>query len=276
MIPQYSDLKYFLVISDTQNFSRASERLGVVQPTLSQAVKRLEDMAGVPLFIRHKSGVSLTRAGQVLRDQASELLNSWQFLMNEVKEAEILPKGHFVLGVHPSVALYSLKKILPRLTKENDMIEISLSHGLSREILEGVVSSKIDFGLVINARKHPDLVVKKLCDDRVGLWQGTNSNGQILICDPSLFQTQQILKKFSKALQFSRHLTTSNLEVAADLVAANVGVGILPERVALRAGLKPLPGTPWFQDELYLCYRKERQKSVAAKTVIAAILAAEI
>ncbi|RYZ64762.1 MAG: LysR family transcriptional regulator, partial [Proteobacteria bacterium] len=74
MIPQFIDLKYFLVICETQNFSRASERLGVVQPTLSKAMVRLEDIAGVPLLIRHSSGVRVTRAGEVLRLQAQELV----------------------------------------------------------------------------------------------------------------------------------------------------------------------------------------------------------
>lgn len=270
------DLKYFLIICETQNFSRASERLGVVQPTLSQAMKRLEDIAGVPLLIRHKSGVRLTRAGEVLKQQAVELINSWQFIMNEVKEAEILPKGHFVIGVHPSVALYSLHKILPNLIAKNEMIEISLLHGLSREILEEVVSSKIDFGLVINARRHPDLVIKKLCEDRVGFWKSVNTNENVLICDPSLSQTQSILKKSKGNFKFSRQLVTSNLEVAAELVAAGVGIGILPQRVALRSGLKPVHESPWVQDELFLCYRSERQKSLAAKIVIQNILAARI
>jgi len=98
----------------------------------------------------------------------------------------------------------------------------------------------------------------------------------MLVCDPALSQTQQLLKKSQGHLNFARQLVTSNLEVAAELVAAGVGIGVLPQRVALRAGLKPYHGSAWIQDELFLCYRKERQKSVAAKLVIQTILAAKI
>ncbi len=271
MIPQYFDLKYFMVISETLNLSRASEILGVAQPTLSQAIKRLEEGAGVPLLIRRKTGVQLTRAGETLKQQSAKLVNMWQYLMKEVKEAETLPQGHFIIGAHPSVALYSLGKIFSGLLTEYEMIEISIVHGLSREILEGVVSSKIDFGLVINPRRHLDLVIKELCEDRVGFWKGKNSNTEILICDPALVQSQLLIRKMA-ARPFRRQIATSSLEVAADLVASGVGIGILPSRVALRFALKPCDDTDWVLDKLCLCYRKERQKSVAARKMIEAIL----
>lgn len=277
MIPQFQDLKYFVVISETGNLSRASERLGVGQPTLSQAVRRLEDLAGVPLFIRQKRGMDLTRAGQLLKERAAELIGTWQFTMNEVKAAETLPQGHLTIGAHPSVALYALDKFLPKLLREHPLIEISLTHGLSREILEAVVSSKIDLGFVINPRRHPDLVLKKLADDRVSFWMGKNADQSTLIVEPSLMQSQELLKKTKDKVVFKRQLTTSNLEVAANLTAAGAGVGLLPERVATRFGLKLANDKlPSFNDELYLCYRQDRQKSVASKVVIQAITNAKI
>ena len=53
-------------------------------------------------------------------------------------------------------------------------LEISMAHGLSREITEMIISRKIDPGLVINPVKHNDLVLKKICTDRVGLWNVSN------------------------------------------------------------------------------------------------------
>ena len=277
MIPQFQDLKYFLTIAETGNLSRASERLGVGQPTLSQAMKRLEDISGVPLLIRQKRGVELTRAGEVLKSRAAELLNSWQYLVNEVKEAETLPRGHLLIGAHVSVALYSFDRFLPELLEKNELIEISITHGLSREILESVVSGKLDFVLVINPRPHPDLVLKKLAEDKVGFWHVKGGREDVLISDPSLLQTQSLLKKAKDKVQFKRQIPTSSLEVAANLVASGAGIGLLPERVAARHGLKAYSDKlPVFADELYLCYRQDRQKSVASKVFIQAALKAKI
>lgn len=270
MIPAFSDLLYFIAIAECQNLSRASERLGVGQPALSQAVKRLENAAGGTLLIRRKTGVELTHAGKILHREAERLTASWRHLMKEVKEVGVLPKGRLQLGVHPSVALYTLKKFLPRLVEGFPLIEIALSHGLSREILEEVVSGSVDLGLVINPRKHPDLVIKKLCEDRVGFWRATDhTKKDVLICDPALGQTLQLLKK--SKIAFRREITTSNLEIAADLAAAGVGIGLLPERVAQRYSLKPWMPQFFLRDELALCYRPERQRGLAAKTVIQAI-----
>ncbi len=277
MIPQFQDLKYFLVIAETGNLSRASERLGVGQPTLSQAVKRLEDASSVPLLIRQKRGVELTRAGEMLKTRAAELISSWQFIMNEVKGSETLPQGHLIIGAHPSVAQYSFGKFLPRFLKDNDLISISLVHGLSREVLEGVVSGKVDFGLVINPRPHPDLVLRKLAEDKVGFYQGKTETPDVLICDPSMLQSQSLMKKTKGKIEFRRQISTSNLEVAANLVASGCGIGLLPERVAARFDLKLVSSKlPVFSDELYLCYRQDRQKSVASKVFIQAVLKAQI
>ena len=62
MVPSAAELEYFLEVSSTLNLSRASERLGISQPSLSLAIKRLEQSVGTELFIRHKHGVTLTQA----------------------------------------------------------------------------------------------------------------------------------------------------------------------------------------------------------------------
>ena len=66
MIASPNDLIDFIELSNTLNFSRASERIGISQPSLSTAIKRLEQAIGAELFIRGKNGVSLTQAGKRL------------------------------------------------------------------------------------------------------------------------------------------------------------------------------------------------------------------
>lgn len=66
MLASPHDLTYFIELSGTLNFSRASERIGISQPSLSAAIKRLEHAIGTPLFLRGKNGVTLTPAGKRL------------------------------------------------------------------------------------------------------------------------------------------------------------------------------------------------------------------
>lgn len=284
-LPSSAEIKYFLEVANALNISRASERLGISQPSLSLAIRRLEDAMGASLLVRGKSGVQLTLAGKRFVAQARTLLEEWDRLRSVVMEDEERVSGRFCVGCHPSVGMYTLTKFLPRLLAEYPGIEVSLVHDLSRKITESVISFKVDFGVVVNPVKHPDLVIKKLLDDEVGFWTGPQrtavndfkSEDTVLICDADLLQTQALLKKAGR-LDISRRLTSSNLEVITSLVASGAGVGILPERVATRLpeqGLKKAgSGLPTYKDEVCLIYRADAQRSAASKVTIEAIQSA--
>ena len=66
MIDHLTDLKYFLEVAKTGNITRASERLGVTQPSITLALKRLEDKTGIILLERSRKGTTLTRQGEGL------------------------------------------------------------------------------------------------------------------------------------------------------------------------------------------------------------------
>ena len=278
MLPSPAELTYFVEVANTLNISRASERLGISQPTLSLAIKRLEHSFGVPLLIRSKTGVKLTQAGQNLLMHARTLITDWQNLRGDALKTETEVRGQYSIGCHPSVAVYSLPTFLPRLLKENPELDLRLVHDLSRKITEDVISFKVDFGIVVNPTEHPDLVIKLLCKDEVSLWisTGKDPDTSVLICDPELLQTQALLKLLSRRERpFKRTITSPNLEVITSVVAAGAGVGILPGRVAthLRAlGLKPFEKDgPRIQDRICLIYRADAQKSFSGKTLARAI-----
>src|SRR5690349_7643935 len=108
MLPSPSELQYFIEVSNTLNVSRAAERLGISQPTLSLAIQRLEHGFGAPLLLRSKSGVTLTNAGRKLVAQARHLLDEWEKIRQDALKDESEIRGRYTLGCHASVALYSL------------------------------------------------------------------------------------------------------------------------------------------------------------------------
>ena len=63
-------LRYFVAVADAGTFTRAAERIYIAQPTLSQQIRRLEEMVGTPLFRRRREGVGLTEAGRVLLEES--------------------------------------------------------------------------------------------------------------------------------------------------------------------------------------------------------------
>ncbi len=274
MISKSQDILYFITVAETLNLSRAAEKIGVGQPTLSQAIKRLEESVGVPLLIRQRVGVQLTKSGQTFLERSKTLLADWAELAKVTNAAENSVEGTFTIGCHPAVAMYSFDKFLPPLLRQYAKLDFKITHGLSRVILEQVVSFKADFGLVINPVRHPDLVLIKLCEDKVGFWKSRHALNSVLIFDPEIHQCQHLIKKLRKSkIQFERTINSNQMDLVALMASSGCGVAILPERVAQRySNLEPAGAHyPHYLDELYLVYRADRQTNRAAKVIIAAI-----
>ncbi|MEZ4813753.1 MAG: LysR family transcriptional regulator [Bdellovibrionota bacterium] len=276
MLPNFYDLKYFLMVAKTLNISRASERLGVSQPSLSTALKRLEDVLGVQLLIRSKTGVQLSNEGKAFELKAQELLKSWEELTSTLHKSHQEPHGHFTLGAHTSVALYSTPHFLPALLDNYHKLELRLVHGLSRIMLEKVISFELDAALVINPIRHPDLVLTELGTDEVSFYVSpkcSTERKKILICDLDLNQSHDLVKKATqKGLIFDRILESKSLEWISEACADGLGVALLPSRVAKRDPTKKLkllsPKSPVYKDKLFLAYRADHLKSPASKKII--------
>ena len=278
MIPSPADLGYFMEIAQTQNVSRAAERLGISQPSLSLAIRRMEQQLGVALFIRSKRGVSLTQAGRQLLAKARHLLETWEEVRAGALASMEEVQGTYTIGCHASVALYALSGFLPGLLAAHPKLDIKLKHDLSRKIAEDVISMKVDIGIVMNPVRHPDLVIYPLCKGELTLWtsekggyatQDLTSGKAVLICDPELAQFQPLVQQLAKkGMTFDRTITSGNLEVIADLAAHGCGCGFIPARVALRARkkLKRVPKAPVFYDDHCLIFRVENKgvKSIQA------------
>src|SRR4051812_24182010 len=133
MLPSPSELHYFIEVSNTLNVSRAAERLGISQPTLSLAIQRLEHAFGAPLLLRSKSGVRMTQAGTKLVAQARHLLDEWERLRQDAMKDESEIRGRYVLGCYASVALYTLPSIIAKMLLLHPSLELKLMHDLSRK-----------------------------------------------------------------------------------------------------------------------------------------------
>src|SRR5712672_3057972 len=68
-------LRYFVAVADAGSFTHAAKQMFVAQPTLSQQIRRLEEMVGTPLLQRRREGVRLTRAGSVLLEESRTVLS---------------------------------------------------------------------------------------------------------------------------------------------------------------------------------------------------------
>src|SRR5579859_3508234 len=80
-------LRYFVALADVGNFTHAAERMFIAQPTLSQQIRRLEEIIGTPLLQRRREGLRLTRAGRVLLDASRDVLSLVDHGMSRTRQA---------------------------------------------------------------------------------------------------------------------------------------------------------------------------------------------
>jgi DNA-binding transcriptional LysR family regulator len=274
MIPSLSEITHFIEIYQVRHISKAAMRLGITQPTLSQSLQRLEEKLQTTLFQRTKQGVVPTAAAALFYRRAQALHDCWSDVQAGLTENLQELQGSFILGCHQSVGAYTLPILLKRISEEAPKIEVKLTHEMSRRITEGIVSYEIDLGYVVNPPLHPDLVLRKIGDDRVTFWKkrGLTEIPKRIFGDGSREQIEDLLgqtfKKYFKGWSF---VSTPSLELIRSLTSRGAGIGILPERV-VQAEQSDLvvydKQLPYRADKIYLAYRKETLTSHAARELI--------
>ncbi len=270
------DLKYFTEVARVGHVTRAAERLGITQPALSHAIKKIETDMQVTLLIRSKKGVQLTPAGEILLLSAQTLLEQWKSVKDAVHLSINAPQGLIRLGCHTAVAQYILPDVLSQLLEQYPLLQFQLVHGLSRQMTDLVNAGQLEAGIVVNPSRNPDLIMRHLCDDIVTMWQAPEcKNLDVLFIEPSLLQSQSILNKLKKEkLNKYRLIESASLDVIAKLVIGGAGRGILPQRVLQSAGghrCAIVKGAPSFSDKIYLIYKNEFRSVQRGKVFVETI-----
>jgi DNA-binding transcriptional LysR family regulator len=224
-----SDLRSFTVTARALHLTRAAKELGLSQPALSHCIKRLEADIGEELFLRRKEGLILTKAGEFLLLKGQKIIDELEQVAETLKTGQTTSKASLTVGIHPSVAAYTMPAIL----KQNTGIDFHFKFGLSREVTEWIHTGKVDCGVVINPFPHSQLVIQQLEQDKVTLWSlKKNFKDDTLFYDPQIHQTHSLLRQLEKkGMQFKHQIEIPNLELIAKFVYEGAGIGILPEKV---------------------------------------------
>src|SRR5712691_11657334 len=92
-------LRYFVAVADAGTFTHAAEQMFIAQPTLSQQIRRLEEMVGTPLLQRRREGLRLTKAGSVLLEESRAVLSLVDQGVSRTRQAAGLgrPRLRFVI-----------------------------------------------------------------------------------------------------------------------------------------------------------------------------------
>ena len=142
-------LEYFLAVAKVGNITKAAEQLHVTQPTISRQLAELEDMLGVSLLIRGKRQVTLTDAGVLFQQRASDILALMEKTQRDLADQNDLVGGTVALGCVESCASRMLPEVLSEFSQRHPGVHYELYSADGDDIREKLDRGDLDFGILL-------------------------------------------------------------------------------------------------------------------------------
>jgi DNA-binding transcriptional LysR family regulator len=253
-----NELLYVKTVAEEMSISKAAKKLFISQPSLSNAIMKIENSLGVKLFTRTNRGLKLTYAGERYCQVASDILRSYNDFEIEVSDINNFKKGRLNIGITTYIASYLLPKILPEFKKLAPNIEFNFTEKNSTDLEEEIKKGSVDFAVMHkSANDEPDikgnLQYTKIAKNRFLLVTRHDheiKDKAILINENDLpyvdirdleYETFILGNKGQRSRQIvdsifqnakispSNTMITRSFTTAKELAAQRIGVTILPE-----------------------------------------------
>lgn len=161
-------LRYFLAVAREENMTRAAEQLHVTQPTLSKALKSLEDELGKKLFTRHSFSIQLTEEGALLRDRAEDLVSMADKIEKEFVSLDDMAGGELFLGLAESYQIKFIADVIKDLKNRFPGLHYHITSGDTEQVAEKLSKGLLDF--VVLAEEPDDKKYEFICFPEADRW----------------------------------------------------------------------------------------------------------
>jgi DNA-binding transcriptional LysR family regulator len=160
-------MEIFEAVARHMNMSRAADELHIAQPTISQAIREIENEYQVLLFNRIGKKLYITEEGLRLLDYTKQILSLTGAMDEEMNALALSP--HFSVGATITIGQSVLAPGLRRFKAENPAVSVSVLVDNTAVIEENLLTGKLDFALVEGQIKHKDILSRPLIEDRLVL-----------------------------------------------------------------------------------------------------------
>lgn len=244
----FHELKNFLVLADLLHFGRASQVCNLSPSALTRSIQRSEESVGQALFLRDNRSVSLTPAGEILRNYAASALRDWDTLREQLSDDHTVSGP---LSIYASVtAVYSLLPDLLETYRETyPDVQLELRTGSAEASIQQVINGEIDISVAaLPDRQHPRLEFMPLTETNLvfvaqkKLKDLPLSKGILDLSNAPLVLPRTGLSRRRLDLWLKQHRIQPNIsaEVSGNegilaMVRMGCGIGIVPELVLERS-----------------------------------------
>ncbi len=298
-----TELKYIVAVAREKHFGRAAEACFVAQPTLSVAIKKLEDELGVSIFERGGSEISVTPIGAQIVAQAEHVLEQTAYIKNIAKQNKDPLVGPLRVGVIYTIAPYLLPQLVPTLIERVPQMPLVLQENFTVKLIELLRVGELDAAIMALPFNDQGLMVRPLYDEpfmvalpRQHQWAERSSVSSaelkqetMLLLGAGHCFRDQVLEVCPEMSRFStggggiaRTFEGSSLETIRHMVASGIGITVLPKAsvpdpLPKDSMLRYLPfDSPTPSRRVVIAWRKSFTRQAAIETLRQAILSCRL
>nr|WP_314900042.1 LysR substrate-binding domain-containing protein [uncultured Deefgea sp.] len=292
-----TELRYIVAVARERHFGRAANSCFVSQPTLSVAVKKLEEELGVALFERAAGDVTVTPTGTLIIEQAQRVLEEVSLVKQLAEQGKDPLAGTLRLGVIYTIGPYLLPHLIPRLRELAPQMQLLLEENYTARLSEMLKQGEIDIAILAEPFHEGGISTQALYDEDFVVatpkgheWEQLSeiaseqlSDENVLLLSPGNCFRDQVLQTCSDLNRESmsvgslqRTLQGSSLTTIRHMVAGGIGVTVLPATsvsaaddslLSVRSFSEPVPSR-----RVILAWRRNFPRHAAIEVVRQALL----
>ncbi|TKV69510.1 hydrogen peroxide-inducible genes activator [Marinobacter panjinensis] len=247
-----TELRYVVTLARERHFGRAAERCHVSQPTLSVAVKKLEDELGIPLFERSKNSIRVTETGKRIIEQAQRVLDQVGVIRDMAQDGKNQLNAPLKVGAIYTIGPYLFPHLLPELRRAAPDMPLYIEENYTATLRQKLRQSELDAIIIALPFEEPEVVTLPLYDEpfvvllpgghplteRESLTAEELAKEQLLLLGPGHCFRDQVLESCPPLVDAvtrnpnakAPSLVTegSSLETIRHMVASGLGITVLP------------------------------------------------
>ncbi len=236
-------LRMFLALSESLNFSKTAEQLFMTQPSLSKVIRDLEATLGLALFERTTRSVQLTAGGAQLATIARTIVGEYEAGLQRLQSSAQQAAVQLSIAAWPSLAQVVLPEVCAALEQTINAPRITLHDCANSLCIERLLNHEVDFALASVAPSHPDLQYQELLRDRFvvlshGQWRARVPQRirleqlmhlpLITLTDASTAMRYMSAAYLNRGIEYRPKMQVEQMATVVALVKKELGVAVLP------------------------------------------------
>lgn len=287
------DLQLIVHIGEQLSLTRAAEKTFLSLPAASTRVKNLEEYFGTQLLYRTSQGVTLTPSGEALTRHARTVMRQVEHLRGDMQEFARGVKGHVRVLANTTAMTEFMPAVLGKFLAAHPDVNVELRERLSYLIMRAVAEGSADVGIVAGCTADPSLEFIPYRKDRLVLvaacghalarqpavaFADTLDNDYVGLSEWSAIHPFLVQAAAALGRTFKFRVEVGNFEAVCRMIETGVGIGVIPESVAVRfarvlnIAIVPLTDA-WAVRELQICVRRRDALPAFAQELVNMLVA---